>query len=238
MNKCILTLLFVFVGTLTVHAQMLEDRKFHEASNYYVNNDLNNALSTVKEGLRQKPGDQKLEDLRKLLEKEKKKEEEKKEQEKKDQEKQKKDQDKKDQQNKDQDKKDQDKKDQDKKDQEKKDQEKKDQDNKEQNKDQKKDQDKKDQDKKDQEKKDQEKKEQDKKDGKEQDQKEQKDQEDQKDPEKKEVPPEVAKRLEQMKITEDKARMILEAMKNQETQYLQQNKRKATKSKDRTKPDW
>jgi Ca-activated chloride channel family protein len=41
-----------------------------------------------------------------------------------------------------------------------------------------------------------------------------------------------------MKISEDKARMILEAMKNQETQYLQQNKRKATKSKDRTKPDW
>jgi hypothetical protein len=45
-------------------------------------------------------------------------------------------------------------------------------------------------------------------------------------------------KLQQMKISEDKARMILEAMKNQEKQYLQQNKRKATKSKDRTKPDW
>ncbi|HEY0654481.1 MAG TPA: hypothetical protein VGD65_15175 [Chryseosolibacter sp.] len=45
-------------------------------------------------------------------------------------------------------------------------------------------------------------------------------------------------KLEQMKISEEKARMILEAMKNQEKQYLQQNKRKATKSKDRTKPDW
>jgi outer membrane biosynthesis protein TonB len=46
------------------------------------------------------------------------------------------------------------------------------------------------------------------------------------------------KKLEEMKISEEKARMILEAMKNQEKQYLQQNKRKATKSKDRTKPDW
>lgn len=46
------------------------------------------------------------------------------------------------------------------------------------------------------------------------------------------------KKLEEMKISEEKARMILEAMKNQEKQYLQQNKRKATKSKDRSKPDW
>ncbi len=45
-------------------------------------------------------------------------------------------------------------------------------------------------------------------------------------------------KLEQMKISEEKARMILEAMKNQEKQYLQQNKRKATKSRDRSKPDW
>jgi hypothetical protein len=45
-------------------------------------------------------------------------------------------------------------------------------------------------------------------------------------------------KLEQMKISEEKARMILEAMKNQEKQYLQQNRRKSTKPKDRTKPDW
>ena len=45
-------------------------------------------------------------------------------------------------------------------------------------------------------------------------------------------------KLEQMKISEEKARMILEAMKNQEKQYLQQQKRKATKSRDRNKPDW
>jgi hypothetical protein len=41
-----------------------------------------------------------------------------------------------------------------------------------------------------------------------------------------------------MKISEEKARMILEAMKNQEKQYLQQQKRKATKSRDKNKPDW
>ena len=41
-----------------------------------------------------------------------------------------------------------------------------------------------------------------------------------------------------MKISEEKAKMVLEAMKNQEIQYLQQNKRKATKPKDKGKPDW
>jgi Ca-activated chloride channel homolog len=41
-----------------------------------------------------------------------------------------------------------------------------------------------------------------------------------------------------MEMSEEKAQMILEAMKNQEIQYLQQNKRKATKPKDKGKPDW
>jgi hypothetical protein len=41
-----------------------------------------------------------------------------------------------------------------------------------------------------------------------------------------------------MKMSEEKAKMILEAMKNQEIQYLQQNKRKATKPRDTGKPDW
>ena len=45
-------------------------------------------------------------------------------------------------------------------------------------------------------------------------------------------------KLDQMQMTKEKANMILEAMKNQEKQYLQQNKRKATKPKDRNKPDW
>jgi Ca-activated chloride channel family protein len=39
-------------------------------------------------------------------------------------------------------------------------------------------------------------------------------------------------------ISQQKAEMILEAMKNQEKQYLQQQKRKGTKAKDRNKPDW
>jgi len=111
-----------------------------------------------------------------------------------------------------------------KKEQDKKEQEKKDQ----QNKDQK--QEEKDQD---QEQKDEEQKK------KEQQEKEQKEQnKDEQKQENKEVPPEVLERLKQMKISEEKARMILEAMKNQEVQYLQQNKRKATKPKDRGKPDW
>lgn len=142
-----------------------------------------------------------------------------------------------DQQNKDQknqDKKDDQKKDQkdqqkDKKDQEKKDQEKKDQ--------EKKDQEKKDQEKKDQDKKDQ--KEKDPKDQKEKEQKEKEQQEkDEKNKDKKDIPPSVSEKLKEMQMSEEKAKMILEAMKNQEVQYLQQNKRKATKPKDKGKPDW
>jgi tetratricopeptide (TPR) repeat protein len=56
--------------------------------------------------------------------------------------------------------------------------------------------------------------------------------------EKKETPPSVSEKLQQMKISEEKAKMLLEAMKNQEVQYLQQNKRKATKPKEKGKPDW
>jgi hypothetical protein len=66
---------------------------------------------------------------------------------------------------------------------------------------------------------------------------EQKEQE-QKEKEKKGIPPSVADKLKEMQITEEKAKMILEAMKNQEVQYLQQNKRKATKPKEKGKPDW
>lgn len=144
-------------------------------------------------------------------------------------EKKKQDQKKQDQQNKDQDqKKDQDKKDQDKKDQEKKDQQQKDQEKKEQEEKKKEEENKKDQDKKDQEKKDQEKKDQEKK---EQEEKQKKDEE-------KKMPPSVKEKLEQMKISPEKAEMLLEAMRNQEKQYLQQNKRKATKPKQKGKPDW
>jgi hypothetical protein len=41
-----------------------------------------------------------------------------------------------------------------------------------------------------------------------------------------------------MKISEEKAKLILEAMKNNEVQYIQQNKRKAKKKKNPNKPDW
>jgi hypothetical protein len=45
-------------------------------------------------------------------------------------------------------------------------------------------------------------------------------------------------KLKEMKISEEKAKLILEAMKNNEVQYIQQNKRKAKKKKDPSKPDW
>lgn len=47
-----------------------------------------------------------------------------------------------------------------------------------------------------------------------------------------------SERLEELNLTEEKARMILEAMKNSEIQYIQQNRRKPTKKPDSTKPDW
>lgn len=105
------------------------------------------------------------------------------------------------------------------------------------NKDQKQDQkDKQDQEKKDkqeqQEKEDQEKKE------KEQNEQQKEQEENKENEEKKDIPPSVKDKLKEMEMSEEKAKMILEAMKNQEIQYLQQNKRKATKPKDKTKPDW
>ena len=47
-----------------------------------------------------------------------------------------------------------------------------------------------------------------------------------------------AEKLKEMNISEEKARMILEAMRNNEMQYIQQNRRKPQKPRDRTKPDW
>jgi len=113
--------------------------------------------------------------------------------------------------------------------------------NKDQNKDQKQDQkekqDQQNKDKKDQEQKEKQDQEQKEKEKKEQQQKDQeKEQKENKD--KKDLPPSVSEKLKQMEMSEEKAKMILEAMKNQEIQYLQQNKRKATKPKDKGKPDW
>lgn len=100
-----------------------------------------------------------------------------------------------------------------------------------------------DQQKKDEEKKDQKSKEQEEKEKKEQEEKEKKEQQDKEkqekeNKEKKDIPPSVKEKLKDMDMSEEKAKMILEAMKNQEIQYLQQNKRKASKQRDKSKPDW
>ena len=47
-----------------------------------------------------------------------------------------------------------------------------------------------------------------------------------------------SEKLEELNLTEEKARMILEAMKNSEVQYIQQNQKKATQRPDSNKPDW
>ncbi|MEQ8239034.1 MAG: hypothetical protein RIA69_07460 [Cyclobacteriaceae bacterium] len=57
--------------------------------------------------------------------------------------------------------------------------------------------------------------------------------------ENKEAPkPSTQQKLEDMNISEEKARMILEAMQNNEIQYIQQQRRKPTKPIDSDKPDW
>ena len=58
------------------------------------------------------------------------------------------------------------------------------------------------------------------------------------DEESEEQPSPTAEKLQEMNISEEKARMILEAMRNNEMQYIQQNRRKPQKPRDRTKPDW
>lgn len=179
------------------------------------------ALNYFKEAIKANPQNEEArydyEMLKKKLDEQKKKQQ----QQQQNQDKQKKDQQNQDQQNKDQ----QNKEDQEKKDQENKDQQKKD------------DQKKGDQQKKDEQNKDQQKKEQEQKD-KEQQEQEQKQKEQQEKDQKKDKDMKNFDQEKMPKMSPEKARMILEAMKNQEKQYLQQNKRKATKSKDRNKPDW
>ena len=195
--------------------QVLFDKKEYEP-----------ALEHYKNALRRDPTNQdaryNYELLKKILQKQ---EEEKKDQQNQDEEnKDKKDQDK---ENKDQEKKDEQNKDQEQKDQEKKDEE---QQNKEE------------QEKKDQEQKDQEKKEGEKDENKEkkeeQEDKEQEEGEKSEEKEKEQPKPTPSDKLKEMNISEEKAKMILEAMKNNEIQYIQQNKRKATKKKESDKPDW
>lgn len=56
---------------------------------------------------------------------------------------------------------------------------------------------------------------------------------------KKEAPqPSTKEKLQQMNLNEETARMLLEAMRNSEVQYLQQMKKKPSKAPDSKKPDW
>lgn len=200
------TLIILIAGNVSAQILLQSEEKFHQASNLYINKNFDQALATVKEGLRAQPNSEKLEALRKLLEQEQKKQQE------------------------------QQKKDQQKKEQEKKDQQKQEQ----QNKDQKENKDSKDQQNKDEQKK----KEEQAKKEKEQQQKDQSEEknEENEETDKKEkndqYKPDPSKKLQEMKISEEKAKMILEAMKNQEKQYIQQQKRQATKPKGSNKPDW
>lgn len=79
--------------------------------------------------------------------------------------------------------------------------------------------------------------------GEEEEQKEQKpgeeSKEDEQEGEDKQPPsPSTADKLEEMNISEEKAKMILEALKNSEIQYIQQNRRRPSKQKESDKPDW
>jgi len=178
-------------------------------------NRLEDALNNFKEALKTDPTN---EDARYNYEMVKKKLEEQKKQEQQNQDKDKKDQNK-DQENK-----------------ENKDQQQKDKQEQEKNKQE--------QEKKEQEKKEQQEKDQAEKDKQEKEKKEQQEKEAKENEEKEKEEPKDKKdnfnsdKMKEMKMTEEKARMILEALKNQEVQYLQQNKRKATKPKDKGKPDW
>jgi Ca-activated chloride channel family protein len=69
-------------------------------------------------------------------------------------------------------------------------------------------------------------------------QKEQKEGEEQKDGEEQEMKPSTKQKLQEMNISEEKAQMILEALRNKESQYFQQLRKKATKKQDSGKPDW
>ena len=179
---------------------------------------LNNFKQAIKADASNTDAKYNYEMLKKKLDEEKKKQEEQQNKDKRTEDQKKKDPKNKDQQKKDQENKDQKQKEKDKEDQQKKDQQNKDQQNKDQQ--------------------DQAKKDKEEKEKKEQNKEQNQEQKEKSENEKKENSPQLSQKLQEMKMSEEKAKMILEAMKNQEIQYLQQNKRKATKPKDRGKPDW
>lgn len=69
-------------------------------------------------------------------------------------------------------------------------------------------------------------------------QEQQQEQEGEEGDEQKEQEASTQEKLEEMNISEEMARKILEAMRNNEIQYIQQQKRKATKRPESDKPDW
>lgn len=226
MKHIIFTLwLFLFSTCLTYSQKsMVAEEKFHAASGFFIDKDFQTALATVNEGLSVQPENQKLQTLKKILEQEQKKQQQ-----------QQKEQQEKEQQQKEQ--------------QQNKDKNKQDQQQENQNKDQQDNgQKKEDEGQKDK----QQNKGEEKNDEKKGDQEKDKDTRDQDaknkqtgDPENKEPDagddqpkPALSDKLEQMKMSPEKAAMILEAMKNQEKQYLQQLKRKPVKGRDKGKPDW
>lgn len=55
---------------------------------------------------------------------------------------------------------------------------------------------------------------------------------------KQDAKPSTSDKLKAMNVSEEKAKQILEALRNKEAQYLQQMRKRATKKKDTGKPDW
>ena len=81
-------------------------------------------------------------------------------------------------------------------------------------------------------------KEQQNKENKEHQNKENKEQQNQKQQNQKQQNQTIEEKLKEINISKEKAEMILEALKNNEIQYLQQLKRKTSKKVDKSKPDW
>ena len=209
MKLIIICLLFALVNTSALFAQTADDF-FNRAANQYIYQNENVALNTIDNGLKTYPDDQGLLNLRDKILKDKQKKQDQKDQKQEQNKDQQKQQDQKQQQNQDQQQQDQ-------KDQQQ-----------EQNKDQQ------------QQNQEQQQESEDNKDAEKKEQQQQAKPEDtQEKGEKMDQPPmSRSEKLEELNLTEEKARMILEAMKNNEIQYIQQNRRKPTKRPDSNKPDW
>lgn len=211
--KILFTALLLAIGSVCMAQNAGEF--FASAGNQFIDGNTETALKTVNRGLDRFPSNEKLQKLKEELEKKQEQEQQEQEQQEQEQQEQQEEQEKQDQEKKDQQQKDQ--QEQEEKEQEQQEQEQKDQEQKQEKEEGKENEEKKDEEKKDQEAEPTE------------EEKEQKEKDDLQ---------KFLDKLKEMKISPEKAQMILEAMKNNEVQYVQQNKRKATKRKDRSKPDW